>query len=92
MRRLLLTCGLAFAFVQPATVLAQDPYGSPTTEAPAQSAPDSRGGRDGLVIGFDMFAGSGLDSDTHGAAGMGVRIGWMLSPTLALMLDTQQAH
>jgi len=82
MRRLLLVGGFIASLAWPTLVSAQDS---------AHSAPEAGVGRTGWLIGLGMFAGNGLESDAQGAAGMGVQIGRMLSPELAVMLDTHGA-
>lgn len=63
----------------------------PAPEDTPQPTPHVTGERDGWLLGMDAFAGNGLESNASVAAGMGVQIGWMLRPTLALLLDTHGA-
>lgn len=91
MRPLMLFGVLVATLVWPVTILAQDPYGSPVMDEPIRSVSEPGDGRNGLLVGLDVFAGDGLESEARLAAGLGVRVGWMMSPVLALMLDTHGA-
>jgi hypothetical protein len=90
MRYSLFIVGLIVSLALPAGVWAQTPEGNPDTNVPVRSVHKS-GGRDGWVIGLDMFAGNGLEADASIAAGMGGQIGRMITPRLAVMLDTHGA-
>ena len=91
MRRLLLICGLSLTLAWPAAALADESSARLDAAATAQAAADSDARRDGVVLGLDFFAGAGLESGSSVAAGLGVQIGWMIRPTIALMLDTHGA-
>jgi len=89
MRRCVLISCLVFLVVWcPALAVAQHPDGVSETDLPVRPSTVTPVGRTGLLLGFDLFAGNGLESNAAVASGLGMQVGWMLRPRLAVMLDT----
>ena len=91
MRRLLFAVLISLSLSLATAAVAQNTDETTSSSASVPTAASGSGERDGLVIGMGVFAGNGLESDASVAAGMGIQIGWMLNPRLAIMLDTHGA-
>jgi len=85
MRQRLLITFLAITLVWHGAALAQTADERP--DATGQSATTASIGYPGWLIGFGILAGNGLESGSELAAGMGVQVGRMMTPTFAWMLD-----
>jgi hypothetical protein len=86
LRGLFIAC-VAITLVGHGAAPAQTVVQSDGPDATGQSATSAGTGYHGWLIGFGVFAGNGLESGSELAAGMGVQVGHMFTPTLAWMAD-----